>query len=244
MKPAKTPMIEFLRKVERVTIFSRVTAKWTGFWLTALWVGSLLQAQPPSRLLESPVSVDHAGLTAVSERLQQTPVVRARFEQEKRIKALRRPLRSSGKFLFARDHGLYWHTLQPFDTQLVITESGMVQKENGRTTLDISVEERPIIHSFTNVFMALFAGDKKVLAKTFDLYLVQEESHWWLGLKPKQRLLKKVMDHICLKGGEHLEEIHFIEKSGDLTVMKLNAVSVDPPALSADEQALLQASGG
>ncbi|CAM2010961.1 outer membrane lipoprotein carrier protein LolA [Acanthopleuribacter pedis] len=221
------------------------------FRFAMVWVGLMsaltgvpLAAQAPADLLQHPVAVEHPGLTKISQQLQETPVVRARFEQEKKIKALRRPLRSSGRFLFARDHGLYWHTLQPFDTQLVINEAGMVQKENGAVTLDISVEDRPIIHSFTKVFMALFAGDKEQLAKTFDLFLVEEEGEWWLGLKPKRRILKKVMDHIRLKGDLHLEEIHFIEKSGDQTIMKLTGVSVDPPQLSDDERDLLHVSGG
>lgn len=194
--------------------------------------------------MQTPVALDDPALTIVTERMQQSPVIRARFEQEKTIKALRRPLRSSGRFLFARDHGLHWHTLQPFDSRLVITGKGMVQKENGKITLDINVEERPVVHSFTKVFLALFAGNKDTLGKNFDLYMVQEGDQWWLGLKPKQRLLKKVMDHIKLKGGTHLEEIHFVETGGNETVMKLSAITVDPPRLTAEEAALLQVSGG
>ncbi len=203
-----------------------------------------LWAQAPDALMATPVALDNPALTAVTERMQQSPVIRARFEQEKIIKALRRPLRSSGRFLFARDHGLHWHTLQPFDSQLVITGKGMLQKENGETTLDINVEERPVVHSFTKVFLALFAGNKETLGKTFDLYMIQEGDHWWLGLKPKQRLLKKVMDHIKLKGSAHLEEIHFVETGGNETVMKLSAITVDPPKLTEEEAALLQVSGG
>ncbi|WP_272932523.1 outer membrane lipoprotein carrier protein LolA [Sulfidibacter corallicola] len=216
-----------------------------GFLLLVLSIG-LVSAfpgddLPPSTASEvdlyrgEKVSGDHEAFQRVARRLQAVRVLRAHFDQTKKITALRRPLLSSGRFLFSADHGLYWHTIKPFDSLFLVTQSGITQREDGETTLNIAASEQPIVHGFTEIFLALFGGDTSALQRSFDLYFQGDQEHWTLGLKPKDRVMKRLIDHITLRGVDTVARIDFHETSGDVTQISLSDVQTEPPQLTEAE---------
>ena len=48
------------------------------------------------------------------------------FIQEKNAAKLKRPLRSSGKFVFC-DEGILWQTLKPFPSTMAVTKTSIIQ---------------------------------------------------------------------------------------------------------------------
>ena len=190
------------------------------------------------RLFESPVEVsDHEDLNAVGARLRQVQVLRARFDQEKRIKVLRRPLISDGRFLFAPRHGVYWHTLTPFETRFVITPKGIRQQSAQKEPLVIDATEQPVIHGFTKVFLALFSGDTRELEDRFEVFFSGSASQWRIGLKPKGRIMARLIDRIVLEGTEHIETLRVTERSGDVTLISFSELTTEPAELSEEERA-------
>lgn len=180
--------------------------------------------------------VSQAEFQAVTAQLRQVQILRANFSQEKKIQALRRPLRSKGNFLFSTADGLFWKTTSPFDTVFVITPQGIKQISDGETTVSVKVEDQPVIHGFTEVFMAMFTGDTTVLKDKFKLYFSGDKDQWTLGLVPKGRMMKSMIHHIVLTGSDTVQHVDFAEKSGDLTKIEFQEVQANAGALNAGER--------
>lgn len=206
------------------------------FLALALTSSTAFAQAPPDSVFQHPVAVEHPGLAVVTARMRQTPVLRANFEQDKRIKALRRPLRSSGQFLVAAETGVWWHTLAPFKSTFVITPKGLRQESADGVVKTLEASEQPVISGFTKVFMSLFGGDSKALQDKFKLYFEGDAKAWRVGLEPRSKVMGKLIQSIVLEGGDHIERIHFLEASGDLTLIKFNDVQVAPTSLSAEER--------
>lgn len=178
-----------------------------------------------------------AGFVEVSQQLQKVSLLRADFREEKKLKALQRPMKSSGKFLVASEHGLFWQTQIPRDRVFVITPKGISQLSEGNQTVSVKTEDQPIIHSFTEMFMAMFTGDTSVLQSKFHLYFTGDAAQWTLGLVPKGRMMSKMIHHIVLQGGETLEEVDIVETGGDMTHIDFSNVQVNGPSLKPEESA-------
>lgn len=177
-----------------------------------------------------------AALDVVAARMQQTPVLRAVFNQEKSIKALRRPLKSSGQFIFAAGHGVYWHTQQPFETIFIISDAGIYQKSEGTEPMQISADKQPMIAEFNNIFAALFRGDREALEAGFDVHFQGSEQDWQLGLIPKSKTMRRVIDSLVVCGNQTVQTIFFNEAGGNQTLITFDAIET-PQNLSQQEQA-------
>lgn len=177
-----------------------------------------------------------AALETVAVRLQQTPILRAAFKQEKRIKALRRPLVSSGSFLFANDQGVYWHTLQPFETLFIISDAGIYQKSEGAEPFQITADKQPMVGEFNNIFGALFRGDRQELESRFKVHFTGTPEAWQLGLIPKSSTMARVIGSMVICGGETLHTIRFNEAGGNQTLIVFTQIET-PETLTPEERA-------
>lgn len=184
------------------------------FWFMPAWSDTA----PYADLFENPVQMgQHETLDRVGERLQQVNVLRADFRQEKQMKMLRRPLLSSGTYLFAAEHGIYWHTVKPFDSVFMLTPQAIYQKSAGSEALAVDVATKPALAGFTQVFLSLFSGDSQVLEEKFALFFQGKDEDWQLGLRPKGMVMKKVIDRLVLQGGETVTQLDIFEANGDHT---------------------------
>lgn len=177
-----------------------------------------------------------ADFAAVANQLNLVRILRADFSQEKKIQVLRHPLRSQGRFLFSAKSGLLWQTSKPFDTIFVITPKGISQMSEGEIIVSVRVQDQPVIHGFTQVFMAMFTGDTSILKEKFSLYFQGDPNHWTLGLVPKGRMMASMIHHIVLSGGATVQRVDFVEKNGDKTQLEFTQVRVNGDGLSAGER--------
>jgi hypothetical protein len=53
-------------------------------------------------------------IDAITQAVARPDVLRGQFSQEKQVSGFRNPLRSQGRFVVARQHGVIWTTLKPF----------------------------------------------------------------------------------------------------------------------------------
>lgn len=162
--------------------------------------------------------------------------VRGRYQQQKRLHEVPRPLKAEGSFLFMKGTGISWHTEQPFDSELVITGTDLFQRENGATTMHVSADQQPGVRIVAEVFFAVFALDFDALGKRFDLYSRPTGNHHWeLGLRPKPGQ-GGTLKEITVGGGKDVDTVKLAETNGDLTELHLKGKASAAPA-TADEQA-------
>ena len=65
-------------------------------------------------------------LTQITARLVKTPITQGNFQQEKRLKILRKPLVSTGTFTYHQSKGVIWKTLTPVVSLLLVNKSRLL----------------------------------------------------------------------------------------------------------------------
>ena len=171
-------------------------------------------------------------LQQLSEQLAKPHVIHGDFIQEKHLRALPKPLTSTGTFVLAKDHGLLWQLKTPLQQDYRITALGIARRNANAWQM---LPGKSAGAEQNRLFLAVLQGDSSGLQRDFDLQLQGESAHWTLTLTPRSLLLKQVFKQINIDGGEVVQRIELQETQGDSTLLKMhNSVSNQP--LSESEQ--------
>jgi hypothetical protein len=172
------------------------------------------------------------------EHSKTTAVVRATFVQEKRIKALRRPLISSGGFLFSKQHGARWQTRKPFTNTVVITQDRLTQINRHGDVETFSSSRHPMMKAMTKVFTAMLAMDPDEVPQHFGVHARIQDATWTIGLVPREAKMRKLIHAIVLQGdGPHMTQLTMFEQYGDITSFRFGYENDRHALLTAGELA-------
>lgn len=174
------------------------------------------------------LNLSHANdvLTQITGHLVKTPITQGNFQQEKRLKILRKPLLSTGAFTYHQSQGVIWKTLTPIPSLLLVNESRLLTAQN----------EQAVPAAFGKVFKALLGGELNRLAEGFSITGEDRKSSWQLQLTPKDELLKKIISTILLTGDTELRLLEIQEVTGNLTRISFDKI-IHPNHLSPEQQA-------
>ncbi|ANI31763.1 membrane protein [Yersinia entomophaga] len=176
-------------------------------------------------------------LDELQQRLAQQPVVRAQFSQERQIKDMPQPLRSSGELLIAQKNGLWWQQQKPFPLTLVLDDKRMVQVINGQEPQIVTADSNPQMFQFNHLLRALFQAERQVLEQNFSLTFSDlGQGKWQLELKPTTSPLDKLFNTITLQGQQYLDQISLNDRQGDRTKITFSNQRLTPDTLTHDEQ--------
>ena len=165
-------------------------------------------------------------LQQLSEQLAKPHVIHGDFIQEKHLRALPKPLTSTGTFVLAKDHGLLWQLKTPLQQDYRITALGIARRNANAWQM---LPGKSAGAEQNRLFLAVLQGDSSGLQRDFDLQLQGESAHWTLTLTPRSLLLKHVFKQINIDGGELVQRIELQETQGDSTLLKMqNSVSNQP----------------
>jgi len=167
-------------------------------------------------------------LADLQQQMQQAPVVRGSFVQEKYIKGLAQPLQSRGTFSLLAGKGLLWNLSAPLEQSLRISAEGVAQRvmQEGKAKWLPSAQGQSQQNA---LFLAVLRGDTKALQQQFALSLSGAADDWQLTLTPKSALLQQIFTQIQISGGELLSRIELFETSGERTRILLQAVKAATP---------------
>lgn len=161
-------------------------------------------------------------LDTIASKLQSQPEL-SRFEQEKSIKVLSRPLNSNGYLLLSKDSGLVWQTLQPIKSTTVITDTEFKQYNKNdqlMTMPDSSNQQASQVISST--FLAILSGSFAELDKNFDVATRCDNKQWTISLTPANPTISSLMHHITVSGSQRIQQIAFTEANDDVTQLVFN----------------------
>ena len=164
-------------------------------------------------------------LARITARLVKTPMTQGVFQQEKRLKILRKPLISTGTFTYHQSKGVIWKTLTPIPSLLLVNDSHLVTGQG----------EQAVPAAFGNVFKALLGGELNRLSEGFDITGKEQKTSWHLQLTPKDTLLKKVINTILLTGDTDLRTLEIQEVTGNQTRISFSNIT-HPDHLSNEQQ--------
>jgi outer membrane lipoprotein-sorting protein len=179
-------------------------------------------------------------VSQVAAQLAQANGVRAQFVQTQSLRAMQRPLVSSGTLLFLRDHGAIWRVEQPHRMTYVMTDAGV-------TTLD--ADDKPVARGARNaagvaqvsrMMRAMLTGDLSALYSQFDVNAQGSVSRWHLRLIPAQPQLAQALRGLDLAGDTYVRSIRVQSANGDETRIEFTG-STRVEAPNAAERALLGA---
>ncbi|MCU5775357.1 outer membrane lipoprotein carrier protein LolA [Erwiniaceae bacterium BAC15a-03b] len=176
-------------------------------------------------------------LEELQQRFASQPVVRADFTQQRAIKGMAQPLKSSGELLIAQQQGLWWHQAKPFPLTLVLDDKRMVQVMNNQPPQIVTADSNPQMFQFNHLLRALFQADRAVLEQNFAIdFRDLGSDSWRLVLTPKTSPLDKLFNTITLQGKTYLDVIELNDKQGDATHISLSNQRLEPRTLSDDEK--------
>jgi hypothetical protein len=165
-------------------------------------------------------------LAEIGARLVKTEITEGRFRQEKKIKVLKKPLISTGTFIYHRSRGVIWQTLAPVPSMLLVNQSRLMTAQG----------EQALPPAFGRVFTAMFGGDLKAMQDGFEIAGTNGESEWQLQLKPKDPFLQKIIFEMRLAGERELRQIDIREANGNSTRIDFDQIS-HPEALTPAQEA-------
>lgn len=163
-------------------------------------------------------------------------VVRGRFVQRRYLAGLAKPLESSGAFLYAREAGIEWHTETPFDSQFLLTQTRITQRDEGGVSLEIQAADQPALAVVARVFFALFALDVDSLSHDFELYGQPGNPGWQLGLKPRAEALGSMFRQALVEGSGAVHRVTLEDGNGDRSEIVFEDVVFDKRGLTPDER--------
>ena len=94
----------------------------------------------------------------IAARIEQHPVLRASFEQEKQMAALKRPLLTAGKLTLSRQHGVLWQIERPYRMSYVLAETRIVEIDAAGQRRERGGKEVPGLAQVGRVFRAMLGG--------------------------------------------------------------------------------------
>ena len=223
-----------------------VTTSWRILIMLNLYVLSFSISSPAQTcLFNKPISATDKSFLqqTISRDWATSTVLRAAFEQQKKVKALSRPLTSKGTFLLANGLGLAWRVSDPFPSDYVLVGAWMIQDDLRGHREAMRVERMPFLEDLSTALMSMYTGHLEAMAATFALYdLQQDKDLWQVGLKPLNSQMTKVMTSMCIKGkGSLVTEVLLQEPSGDETRILFRGHTLTSTSLSEDEENVFHA---
>ncbi|HEV7804088.1 MAG TPA: outer membrane lipoprotein carrier protein LolA [Burkholderiales bacterium] len=186
-------------------------------------------ASAPARCAEANASL----LDTIAARFARVPVVVSEFTQTRTLSALTRPVKSSGRLVFARDKGVIWQIEKPYRAIYVIDEQRIVEIGANNERRVRSVKDAPAVAEVGRVFRSIVSGDRKTLADYFRVTATGEPAHWQLELAPREKVAP-FLKAVSVRGGEFIEQITLQEPSGDRTELRFERHRAESVLAEAD----------
>jgi outer membrane lipoprotein-sorting protein len=155
----------------------------------------------------------------MAQRIEQAPVLRADFTQEKQMAAFRKPLQTRGQFTFASGQGVIWQIEAPLKVAYVLGEDRIVEiGEDGVAQVHMA-RDLPGLAQVGALFRALLGAETDALAELFTVTSEGTLDAWRLTLTPKPGPVAQAMRGIRMNGSRHVERIRIEEANGDSTTL-------------------------
>jgi outer membrane lipoprotein-sorting protein len=188
--------------------------------------------------LSFPAFANTDQVSAIFQQLSKNDVVRADFEQQKKLASLNKTFVSNGTLSFAKSNGVLWQIKRPVQADLIVTQKKLVQKTQ-RTYSQIQIDQSPY-SSVATLFLQLMSGDAKALAKNFNVVSADYRATGWkIVLTPKSNLFKKLFVRIEAQGQQYVDKIVIQEQANNSTTILFRNQTTQSK-LTAAEDALFQ----
>ena len=198
--------------------------------IKSVWLAISLAALNPAQ-----AAVQVAKIQAM---LARPSVMCGRFDQNKQLAGMKKPLAAEGRFCVVAGKGVLWRTLKPFPSTLRLTRDEIVNYQGDRVAMRLDAKTEPTVRMINNVLFSLLAGDLAQLESLFEVDGTVDAGSWSVSLKARSPGLAKAIGAIKLEGGTYVRSIVMNEASGDRTSIVFSAIQSGETAMTKEEAAL------
>lgn len=160
-------------------------------------------------------------LEDIAAGLDPAAVIVSEFTQTRHIAALKQPVVSSGRVIFARGKGVVWQIERPYRYAYVLGSQATTEINAAGDRINRKSGGAPSLAPVSRVFEALLRADLVQLREHFHIELSGTPRDWRAELAPREAALAGFMQRLVIKGGRQLAEIEFGESNGDTTRIRL-----------------------
>lgn len=145
------------------------------------------------------------------------------FTEEKFLKLLDRPVKSTGELLYDAPDRLEKRTLTPKAESLVL-EHGVITAQRGKRRYVLTLADYPQVVPFIESIRATLAGDRPALEKVFKVGLSGEMEKWELSLTPIDPKVGRTVRFIHISGArDAIQEVEILEADGDRSLLTIGS---------------------
>ncbi len=165
-------------------------------------------------------------MDSVFSSLTESPVTSGDFTLEKSAAKLKKPLKSSGIFVFC-DEGVIWKTLKPFPSTMAVTKTSLIQIKSDGTKTVTDASSNEVFKSVAQTLSSIFSGKRESLEECFNVTSFDaDSSSWTMKLIPKDRTIAAALNLIELGGNiktkkASLDSIKIFQSQTDITTYSL-----------------------
>jgi len=147
------------------------------------------------------------------------------FKQEKYISDLAITLSSTGLFSYHRGKNIHWKTLEPIQSELIMTPNTIINRQGDNELFRMDVNAASAIGLISELFFSIMTSDWQKLAAAFVISGENKDGVWVAELTPIDETIAQFSSRISLRGDHLLREITLYEKSGDYTAIHFDRLS-------------------
>lgn len=200
------------------------------FVLSAALLAAVARAEPAPAEKPAPAAdpAEIGSLDALLARFGRIAGMRARYQEEKRIALLKRPLVSEGRIEFARPGLLLRKTEKP-EASAVLLDRDNLRMADASGTRTIALQESPLVRNFVQTFVHVLSGDRAALDKLYQMSFAKlAGGAWRLQLVPRGADLSRIVKRATLEGtGATVSQMTLEEENGDSTVLRFSDVDLN-----------------
>ena len=192
-------------------------------------------------LLSGLVRAGDSELQMIKSRIALFATLKGRFTQSKKIRVIKKPLKSEGNFVLLKDKGVLWRTFKPRVVSVRVFHDEIAEIKDGRPTVIVSAKDQPALGLIGKVLFAVFSADIKELKRHFDFTraALKDPGGWEVSLRPRDAMIAKVIDGVEAAGTGTVESLTIHEVNGDVTSISFSEISSTRP-VTTEEAALFE----
>jgi len=165
--------------------------------------------------------------------LKNTPMLHVEFTQTRTLAALSRPLKTTGRMVLDRDHGVIWQVRKPLNLTYVVGPKGMLEVGPDGKAKQRSAKDVPMVAQMGRIIQALLQGRWSALDDYFTMKGEGSAERWKILLTPKPQTAA-FLKGVQVSGGRFIDRIHVDEASGDGMELLFERPKTDEPLSDAE----------
>jgi hypothetical protein len=157
--------------------------------------------------------------------LTRSDFVKGRFEQERILQGINRPIRSTGKFAIWRNNGIYWETSEPLFQATSFLKGSVFYWSSENEYEPVKDGVFRINEKISQIMLAFFTADFEQLEKDFSADWDVSGDAWTITLLPSNLYVSKAIERVQISGQLHIENVVLDLATGDSTKITLQVTA-------------------